>query len=80
MTILGDVEFAFTKSVPQLDGLVAGTGDNLTVIGGEGDGENIVGVADETTGGGTAVQVPETKGLVYRIIREPMVINHSFTP
>jgi hypothetical protein len=36
----------------------------LTVVRGERDGQNIVGVSDETASGGASVQVPETKGLV----------------
>jgi hypothetical protein len=64
VTILLDVELALTKGVPQLDGLVTGSRDNLTVVRGERDGQNIVGVTDETAGGGAGVQVPKTKGLV----------------
>jgi len=64
VAIFLDVVLALTKSVPQLDGLVTGTRDNLTVVRGERDGQNIVGVSDETAGGGTSVQVPKTKSLI----------------
>ena len=64
MAILLDVELALTEGVPQLDGLVAGSGDDLTVVGGEGDREDIVGVANEAAGGVAGVEVPETEGLV----------------
>lgn len=64
MTLLGDGEFAVTKCVPQLDGSVAGTGDNLSVVSGEGDGEDIVGVADESSGGGTGGKLPKAESLV----------------
>jgi hypothetical protein len=63
-TFASDVVLALTKSVPQLDALVTGSRDNLTVVRGERDGQNIVGVSDETASGGASVQVPETKGLV----------------
>jgi len=66
VAILLDGELALTEGVPQLDGLIAGTRDDLTVISREGNREDIVGVADEATGGGTGVEVPETEGLVPR--------------
>jgi hypothetical protein len=66
VTVFGDVELALTKSVPHLDGLVTRTGDNLTVIGREGNGQDVVGVANETTGGVTGVQIPETESLIPR--------------
>ena len=64
MAILLDGELALTEGVPELDGLVTGSRDDLTVISREGDRENIVGVTDEAAGGGTGVEVPETEGLV----------------
>jgi hypothetical protein len=66
VTIFGDVILALTQGVPELDGLVTRTRNDLTVIGREADRQDIVGVTDETTGGGTVVQVPETKGLIPR--------------
>jgi len=66
VTIVGDVELALAEGVPELDGAVTRTRDDLTVVGGEGDGENIGGVADESAGGGAGVQVPKTEGLVPR--------------
>jgi hypothetical protein len=36
----------------------------LAVVGGEGDGEDVVGVADKAAGGHTGGQLPETEGLV----------------
>ena len=38
VTLLGDSELTITKSVPELDCSIAGSGDNLSVVGGEGDG------------------------------------------
>ena len=64
MALVGDGELAVTKGVPQLDGAVTGIGNDLTVVGGEGDGENVVGVADKGTGGVTGGQLPEAERLV----------------
>jgi len=38
VSLLGDRELAVTKSVPELDGAVAGAGNDLSVVGGEGYG------------------------------------------
>lgn len=64
MSLISDGELAVTEGVPQLDGTVTRTGDNLAVVSREGDGEDIVGVANEGTGGDTGGEFPETKGLV----------------
>lgn len=66
VTLVGDGELAVTEGVPELDGAVARTGNNLAVVGGEGDGEDIVGVADEGTGGLAAGELPEAERLVPR--------------
>ena len=47
-----------------LDGLVPGGGDDLPVVGGEGDGENVLGVVLEAAGGLAGGQVPQPQGLV----------------
>ena len=64
MAFFCDSELAVTKGVPKLDGLISAATDYLSVVGGEGDGEDIVGVADETTGGFTGIEIPETESLV----------------
>ena len=51
MALVSDGVFAVAECVPQLDAAITGTGDDLAIIGGEGDGEDIVRVADETAGG-----------------------------
>ena len=66
VALIGDGELAVTEGVPQLDGAITGTGDDLTVVGGERDGQNIVGVADESAGGVTGRQLPETERLIPR--------------
>ena len=55
---------AFTEGVPELDGLISGSGDDLTVVNGEGNTEDILGVPYETTGGLSGVDFPETEGSV----------------
>ena len=64
MTLLGDGELAVSQSVPQLDGAIAGSGDNLSVIGREGNGENIVGVSNKSAGGSTGGKLPKAESLV----------------
>ena len=66
MSLVGDGELAIAKRVPQLDGAVAGAGDDLAVVGGEGDGEDIVGVADEAAGGGAGGELPQSQRPVPR--------------
>lgn len=64
MSLICDGVFAVTESVPQLDCSIAGTGDDLTVVSGEGHGKDIVGVSNETTSGGTGRELPETESLI----------------
>ena len=64
MTLLGDRELAVAQGVPELDGLVARAGNDLTVIGREGDGENVVVVADEAPGSLTGGELPETESVI----------------
>jgi hypothetical protein len=64
VTLVGDGVLAVSESVPELDGSVARSGNDLAVVGGEGDGENVVGVADKAAGGDTSGQLPEAEGLV----------------
>lgn len=53
MTFVRDGVFAIAERVPKLDCSVTRARNNLTVVGREGDRENIVCVADEAAGGGT---------------------------
>ena len=66
MALVGDGVLAITEGVPELDGEVARSGDDLAVVGGEGDGQDVVGVADKAAGGRTGGQLPEAEGLVPR--------------
>ena len=42
VTLFLDGVLANTQSVPQFDGAITGSGDNLTVVSGESDGENVL--------------------------------------
>jgi len=64
VALVGDGVLAVTEGVPELDRPVTGAGNNLPVVGGERDGKNIVGVADEASGGLAGGEFPETEGLV----------------
>jgi hypothetical protein len=66
VALLFDIEFAFAKSVPQLNGAVTAATDDLSVVSREGYGEDIRGVANEAASGETGVEIPETKGVVPR--------------
>jgi len=64
LALLAPLELA--QSVPELDGLVSAGRDDLSVVGGEGNGEYVVLVAGESGGGDTSFEVPESEGLVPR--------------
>lgn len=64
VAIILDVVFALAEGVPELDRPVARAGDNLPVVGGEADGEDVGGVADEATGRVTGVEVPQAERVV----------------
>lgn len=64
VALVGDGEFAVSESVPQLDCSIAGARNDLSVVCGEGNGEDIVGVADKGTGGVTGRELPQSKSLV----------------
>eukprot|EP01084_Bolivina_argentea_P024166 45079_1 len=44
-----DGEFALAEGVPQIDGLIPGATDNLSIIGRKSHRQNVLGVFDETT-------------------------------
>ena len=66
VAILLDIVLAFSKGVPERDCPVTRARDNLSVVSAEADGKDIRGVADETAGSETGVEVPETEGVVPR--------------
>jgi hypothetical protein len=59
---LSDSVLALAQSVPQLDSLVAGSRNNLTIVNGKGNRENILLVTNETTSGLSGVDFPKTEG------------------
>jgi hypothetical protein len=64
VSLLGDSELAVSESVPELNGSIARSGNDLPVVGREGNGENVVGVSDKSAGGGTGGKLPEAESLV----------------
>lgn len=66
VALVSDGVLAVTKGVPELDAAITRGGDNLAVVGGERDGEDVIVVADEGAGGSTAGELPEAEGLVPR--------------
>jgi hypothetical protein len=55
---------ALTLGVPDLDLVVETTGHELSIVGGDGDGEDILGVANELFDGLASGNVPEADGAV----------------
>ena len=66
VSILDDGELALTQGVPELHGAVARSGHDLTVVGREGNGQNILGVANEAAGGLAGGDLPKAKGGIPR--------------
>ena len=64
MTVILDVILALAKGIPELNRPVARARDDLTVVSGEADREDIGGVADETTGSAASVEVPQAQRVV----------------
>ena len=59
-----DGELALTNGVPDLEVLVSATAGNLSVVGREGNCEDISGVANESLDCGALLQVPEAESTV----------------
>ena len=64
MTLIGNCELAVSQSVPELDRSVSRARNNLSVVCGERNGKDIVGVADESSGGVSGGKFPKAEGLV----------------
>jgi hypothetical protein len=77
VALLDNGELALTKGVPQLHRLVARTRHDLTVIGREGNRQNVLGVAHEATGAATVVDVPQTKGSIPRSGQSELTIGRD---
>lgn len=66
MAFISDGEFAVTKGIPELNRPVPGSGDDLTVVGGEGNREDIAGMANEAASGLASRKFPQTESLIPR--------------
>lgn len=66
MCVLLNCEFALSYSIPDFQVLVPATASNLSVVWGEGAGENISGVANKSPAGDSSLEVPESQGAVPR--------------
>lgn len=66
VALVHDGVLALAEGVPELDGLVAGAADDLAVVGAEGDGEDVLLVADEAAGGLARRDLPEAEGAIPR--------------
>jgi hypothetical protein len=66
VTLILDGVLALAKSVPKADGLVARARNDLSVVSGESNAENILGVTNESLGGGSSVKVPQAEGVIPR--------------
>lgn len=64
MTIFGDGVLELTQGVPQVDGLVARSRHDLTVVGGKGNREDILGVSNETASAVSVGEVPKTESSI----------------
>lgn len=58
--------FALSEGVPKLDGFISGTGNNLTIVSGEGDGVHVLGMSLKQSNGSSRVQVPQSHGVIHR--------------
>ena len=72
-----DGVLALTQSIPQLDSLIAGAGNNLAVVDGERDGQHILGMANESASGGTRVQVPKAESTVPRTRKRELAVGRD---
>ena len=68
---------ALSEGVPQLDGLVTGSGHDLTVVHRKGHTEDILLVADKATGGLTGVDLPQTESSVPRSTQRELAIRRN---
>ena len=64
--VISEGVLAFTHGVPELDGAITTSGNDLSVVSGEGDGEDITSVTDKGADRRASSQVPQAEGLVPR--------------
>jgi len=66
VSLILDGVLALSEGVPQLHGLISGSRNDLSVISREGNGEDILGVSNKSSGGGSSVEIPQSEGRVPR--------------
>ena len=66
MLVLVDRELALRASVPNLNITIGRAGDDLTIVSGKSDGENVSLVADQLGDSAASGDVPETHGTIPR--------------
>lgn len=74
VSLVLDGVFALSQSVPETDGFVARTRNNLTVVSREGNRQDVVSVTNETTGSNTSVQVPQTESVIPRTRKSELTV------
>jgi len=77
VALLFDCVLALSKSVPELDALVTRSRDDLSVISRESNRQDILGVTNESSCGGSKVQIPETEGGVPRSRKGKLTIRRE---
>jgi hypothetical protein len=70
----GDGVLAFSESVPELDALVAGSRNNLTIVNGKGHRKNILSVSDKTTSRLSGMDLPKSESAVPRSTQGELAI------
>jgi len=64
VTLLINGVFTLSKGIPQLNSLVSGARHNLSVVSGEGNRKNVLGVSNESSCSGSIVQFPKAESSV----------------
>lgn len=64
MPLFFDIVLALPECIPQLDSLVTGARDDLSIVGAEADRENIGSVTKKTTSGQPSVKIPQAKCVI----------------
>jgi len=69
--------FALSKSIPQLNSLVSGTRNNLSVISREGNRKDVLSVSNKSSSGGSIVQLPKSESSVPRSRKSELSIRRD---
>jgi hypothetical protein len=77
VSLFFDGVLALTQGVPQLDGLISGGRDDLSVVSREGNAQDILVVTDEATSGGSKVKVPQSQGAIPRARESELTIRRD---